>query len=348
MLKFIFSRLIQGILIIWGIVSLLFLIFYTLGDPVEYLVEEGADEQTKMNIRIKYGLDKPLGTQYVVYLNQLSPIGMMNLEEEGHMPHIAIFSGEKSAFALKRPGMGLSYQTGRPVADMLSDKMEGTIILALAAMLFAAILGISLGVIASLKYGSRWDSLILSGSVIGISAPSFFMGVLIAWLFAVLWRDYTGLNATGYLFEENIFSEGRTLVLKNLFLPALALGIRPLAVFIQLTRSSMLDALKTDYVRTARAKGLNPRLVLFRHALRNALNPVLTSVTGWLASLLAGAFFIEYIFNWQGIGKLTIDALNTKDFPVIVGAAIFIGCIFVLVSIITDILYAVLDPRVKK
>lgn len=348
MLKFIFSRLVQGILIIWGIVSLLFLIFYTLGDPVEYLVEEGADEQTKMNIRIKYGLDKPLGTQYVVYLNQLSPMGMMDLETEDHLPHIPIFKGVKSAFALKRPGMGLSYQTGRPVADMLADKMEGTIILALAAMLFAAILGITLGVIASLKFGTKWDSLILSGSVIGISAPSFFMGVLIAWLFAVLWRDYTGLNATGYLFEENIFSEGRTLVLKNLFLPALALGIRPLAVFIQLTRSSMLDALKTDYVRTARAKGLNPRLVLFRHALRNALNPVITSVTGWLASLLAGAFFIEYIFNWQGIGKLTIDALNTKDFPVIVGAAIFIGCIFVLVSIITDILYAVLDPRVKK
>ncbi len=331
MLKFIFSRLLQGILIIWGIVSLLFIIFYTLGDPVEYLVEEGADEQTKMNIRIKYGLDKPLGTQYLVYLNELSPIGMV----DGNL-------------AIKKPAMGLSFQSGRPVVDMIADRMEGTFILALAAMLFAALLGITLGVIAALRYGTRWDSLILSGSVLGISAPSFFMGVLIAWLFAVLWRDFTGLNATGYIFEENIFSEGRRLVFKNLFLPALALGIRPLAVFIQLTRSSMLDALKTDYVRTARAKGLSPRLVLFRHALRNALNPVLTSVTGWLASLLAGAFFIEYIFNWQGIGKLTIDALNTKDFPVIVGAAICIGCIFVIVSILTDILYALLDPRVKQ
>lgn len=348
MLRFILSRITQGILIIWGIVTLLFVIFYTLGDPVEYLVEEGADEQTKMNIRVKYGLDKPLGVQYLVYLNQLSPVGMLSQNDAPMNPHISFWKGEKQIFGLKRPGMGLSFQTGRPVVDMLSDKMEGTVILALAAMLFAAIFGITLGVIASLKYGTKWDSLILSGSVIGISAPSFFMGVLIAWLFAVLWRDYTGLNATGYIFEENVFSEGRTLVLRNLWLPALALGIRPLAVFIQLTRSSMLDALKADYVRTARAKGLSPFIVLFRHALRNALNPVLTSVTGWLASLLAGAFFIEYIFNWQGIGKLTIDALNTKDFPVIVGAAIFIGCIFVFVSIITDILYAVLDPRVKK
>ena len=347
MITFIFHRLIQGILIIWGIVSLLFLIFYTLGDPVEYLVEEGADEQTKTNIRIKYGLDKPLGVQYVVYLNQLSPLGMLPNDDLATTPHLSFWTGKKQSFALKRPGMGLSYQTSRPVADMLADKMEGTIILALSAMLFAAVWGIFLGVVAALRYGSRWDSMILSGSVLGISAPSFFMGVLIAWLFAVLWRDMTGLNATGYLFEENIFSDGRRLVLKNLFLPALALGIRPLAVFIQLTRSSMLDALKTDYVRTAKAKGLHPRIVLFRHALRNALNPVLTSVTGWLASLLAGAFFIEYIFNWQGIGKLTIDALNTKDFPVIVGAAIFIGLIFVLVSILTDILYAVLDPRVK-
>jgi len=347
LLSFIFSRLLQGILIIWGIVSLLFLIFYTLGDPVEYLVEEGADEQTKMNIRAKYGLDKSLGRQYLAYINELSPIGVLD-SAAFDTPHIALWGDSTRAFALKRPGMGLSYQTGRPVADMLSDKLQGTLILAMTSITFAALLGILLGVIASLNYGNKWDSLILSGSVLGISAPSFFIAVLFSWFFAVLLRDVTGLNATGYIFEENIFSTGNRLVLKNLFLPALALGIRPLAVFIQLTRSSMLDALKMDYVRTARAKGLKARIVLMRHALRNALNPVLTSVTGWLASLLAGAFFIEFIFNWQGIGKLTIDALNTKDFPVIVGAAIFIGCIFVLVSILTDILYAVLDPRVKE
>jgi len=137
------------------------------------------------------------------------------------------------------------------------------------------------------------------------------------------------------------------LVLRNLLLPALALGVRPLAIFIQLTRSSLLDVLSLDYVRTAQAKGLASWVVLTRHALRNALNPVLTAVTSWLASLLAGAFFIEYIFNWQGIGKLMIDALTQNDFPVIIGCALTVGSIFVLISILTDWLYAWLDPRVQ-
>ncbi|MEL6848940.1 MAG: ABC transporter permease, partial [Bacteroidota bacterium] len=158
---------------------------------------------------------------------------------------------------------------------------------------------------------------------------------------------FTGLNVSGYMFEEEIFSPGRRLVLKNLFLPALALGIRPLAVFIQLTRSSMIEVMMSDYVRTARAKGLAPLWVTLRHALRNALNPVLTSVTGWLASLLAGAFFIEYIFNWQGIGKLLIDSLTNRDLPVVMGCVLLIGLVFVLVSILTDWLYRVLDPRIK-
>jgi peptide/nickel transport system permease protein len=339
--------MLRAFLVIWGIVTLLFTIFYTLGDPVEYLVEEGADEATKEAIRAKYGLDQPLLVQYGRYLNQLSPLGSLSPADAAETAHLPLWKSQEGVFALKSPGFGRSYQTGRPVAAMLGEKIEGTLILALAAILFAALLGISLGVIASLHYNSFWDRSILSFSVLGISAPSFFVGVFVAWLFAVQWREWTGLNATGYLFEEAIFTQGRYLVLKNLFLPALALGIRPLAVFIQLTRSSMLDALKTDYVRTAHAKGLSPRVVLFRHALRNALNPVITSMTGWLASLLAGAFFIEYIFNWQGIGKLIIDALNTKDFPVIVGGAIFIGVVFVLISLLTDWLYRVLDPRIR-
>ncbi len=342
------ARIIQGILVIWGIVTLLFTIFYVMGDPVEELVEEGADEATKAAIRAKYGLDKPVFVQYLVYLHDLSPIGVLDSAGQAENPHIGLFGVGEGKMAIKAPGFGRSYQTDRPVREMISQKIEGTLILATGAILIAAILGILLGVIAALRYGTWIDNAILSGSVVGISAPSFFMGVLIAWLFAVKWQAFTGLNATGYMFEENIFGPGRTLVLKNLFLPALALGIRPLAIFIQLTRSSMLDVLKADYVRTAWAKGLSAPKVIGQHALRNALNPVLTSVTGWLASLLAGAFFIEYIFNWQGIGKLTIDALNTKDFPVILGCAIFIGFIFVVVSIVTDMLYRVLDPRMRK
>jgi peptide/nickel transport system permease protein len=347
MLWFLTRRSLQGLLVIWGIVSLLFLIFYTLGDPAEYVVGDQADETTKAAIREKYGLDKPLPVQYIQYINRLSPVSFLPDSELTGTSALRIFSAGKQSLVLKGPDLGRSYQSQNKVAEMIGSRVEGTLILAGAAILFAAVLGILLGLIAALRKDSWIDRTILSTSVLGISAPSFFIGILIAWLFAVRFRDWTGLNVTGYLFEEQIFLYGRKLVLKNLLLPAIALGIRPLAVFIQLTRSSMIEVLDTDYIRTAKAKGLGRAGILFRHGLRNGLNPVLTSVSGWLASLLAGAFFIEYIFNWQGLGKLTIDALNTNDFPVILGCAIFIGLIFVLVSILTDLMYAILDPRIR-
>lgn len=308
------------------------MIFYALGDPVQFMVGDKADAETRAAISKRFGLDRPLYVQYGKYLNQLSPIGMKE---------------DDAGFGFKSPSLGRSYQTNQPVMQLLRLRLEGTMILATAAMLLAALLGIGLGILAALRYGTWVDKSILSFSVLGISAPSFFIGVLMAWIFAVKLRGITGLNVSGHFFEEDVFSMGRHIIWQNLFLPALSLGIRPLAVFIQLTRSSMLDVLQSDYIRTAKAKGLSARRIRLGHALRNALNPVLTSATGWFASLLAGAFFIEYIFDWQGIGKLTIDALNTKDFPVILGSAIFIGSVFVIVSILTDWLYRVLDPRIR-
>lgn len=342
---FFVKRILQGILVIWGIVSILFLIFYTLGDPVEYLVDESADEATKATIRQKYGLDQSTFTQYLNYLNHLSPIGLISKDSEEQAFHIVGINS--SYLALKKPSLGRSYQSNRSVSSLVKTRLKGTAILAGTALLFASIVGVLLGVVAALYKDKLPDKLILGGSVLGISAPSFFIGVIIVWLFSVKWGAFTQLNATGFIFEEDVFSEGYRVVWKNLLLPSFALGIRPLAVFVQLTRSSMLDVMQQDFIRTARAKGLAPNIVLVRHALRNALNPVLTSVTGWLASLLAGAFFIEYIFNWQGIGQLTIEALNTKDFPVILGCVLSIGVIFVLASILTDILYKRLDPRVE-
>ena len=335
-------RLIQSVGIIWGIVTLLFFIFYALGDPTAYIVGDQADEATKEAIRKKYELDKPLYVQYLNYLNDLSPLGAVDSSYSGaYLPLIS------ESFAFKWPNLGRSLQSRQPVGELLSNRILGTAILALAALSFAALLGIVLGILAALRHQTWVDRFILSTSVLGISAPSFFIGVLVAWIFAVEFREFTGLNVTGYIWEPYIFDSGHQLVLKNLFLPALALGIRPLAVFIQLTRSSMIEVLGSDYIRTARAKGLSDVQVIVKHALRNALNPVLTAVTGWLASLLAGAFFIEYIFNWKGIGKLMIDALNTNDFPVILGCALTIGIFFVVINILTDVLYRVLDPRVQ-
>lgn len=346
-MKFVFNRLWQGIWVIWGIVTILFVIFFVIGDPVQYLVDEKASEEETIALKKKYKLDRPLFIQYVSYLNDLSPLGWVHESREDEISHIRLIAMGSYGLSIKAPFFGRSYKYDVPVSDMLGSRIEGTLILALVAITFAAFLGISLGAWAALRKESWIDRSILSFSVLGISAPSFFIGVLIAWLFAVLWRDWTGLNVGGYMFQENVFDPGRTLILKNLFLPALALGIRPLAVFIQLTRSSMIDVLNSNYVRTARAKGISPFWVILRHVLRNALNPVLTSITGWLASLLAGAFFIEYIFNWQGIGKLIIDALANRDLPLIMAGVLLIATVFVVVSIVTDLLYRTLDPRVK-
>jgi peptide/nickel transport system permease protein len=151
----------------------------------------------------------------------------------------------------------------------------------------------------------------------------------------------------GSLYETDPFN-GSYLELKNLILPALTLGIRPMAIITQLTRASMLDVLKQDYIRTATAKGLGRVAVIWKHALRNALNPVITAITGWFAELLAGAFFVEYIFGWRGIGKLTVEALEKLDFPVVMGAVLLSSCFFILVNILSDLLYAWVDPRIRR
>ena len=172
------------------------------------------------------------------------------------------------------------------------------------------------------------------------------MGIVIAYVFGFVLSEYTGLHMTGSLFAVDPF-EGRELQLKNLILPAITLGIRPLAIITQLTRSAMLDVLDQDYIRTAYAKGLSRRVVVFKHALRNALNPVITAITGWFAELLAGAFFVEYIFGWKGIGKITVDALEKLDFPIVMGSVLVTAAFFILINLLADILYGVVDPRIR-
>jgi peptide/nickel transport system permease protein len=203
-----------------------------------------------------------------------------------------------------------------------------------------------LGVVAAVKQNTWLDSSSIFASIVGISAPSFFMGIIIAYLFGFVLSDWTGLHLSGSWFD--IDEKGhRVLTLQNLILPAITLGIRPLAIITQLTRSAMLDVLDQDYIRTAWAKGLNKRKIIWKHALRNALNPVITAITGWFAELLAGAFFVEYIFGWKGIGKVTVDALGKLDFPVVMGSVLVSATFFILINILADILYGLIDPRVR-
>jgi peptide/nickel transport system permease protein len=213
-------------------------------------------------------------------------------------------------------------------------------------MVIAIVFGIPLGVLAAVKKDTWMDSSSVFVSVLGISAPSFFMGIVIAYIFGFLLSDITGLSMTGSMFDTDPF-EGRKLQLSNLVLPALTLGIRPMAIITQLTRSAMLDVLNQDYIRTAYAKGLSARVVIWKHALRNALNPVITAITGWFAELLAGAFFVEFIFGWKGIGKVTVDALENLDFPVVMGSVLVSSFFFIVINILADVVYGIVDPRIK-
>jgi peptide/nickel transport system permease protein len=191
------------------------------------------------------------------------------------------------------------------------------------------------------------DRLNLAIATLGISLPSFFLAVIIAWLFGFVLKPYTGLSMTGSLYELNPATGQNQLALKHIILPAIALGVRPFSIILQLTRSSLIEVMRQDYIRTAMAKGLSKYEVIRNHALKNALNPVVTAASGWFASLLAGAFFIEYIFSWKGLGKVCIDALQQSDLPVVMGAVLLIAFIFIVVNVLVDLIYVFLDPRVK-
>jgi peptide/nickel transport system permease protein len=214
-------------------------------------------------------------------------------------------------------------------------------------MFLAFIFGTAAGILAAIRKDGLYDRSILVISSLGMSLPSFFAAILIGWLFAYKLQGVTGLNLTGNLVEVDEYGRGIRLSLKNLILPALTLGIRPLSVVVQLSRNSMLEVLSQDYIRTARAKGLSFFRIIRRHALRNSLNPVITAVSGWFASLMAGVIFVEYIFGWKGLGYIIVNALNNYDFPVVLGSVILISLIFVIINILVDFVYALLDPRIQ-
>lgn len=321
--------------------------FQGFGDPARLIVGQTGDKKTMDNIRRDLYLDQPKWKQFFLYLNDVSPIAIHDTADIRKKELKGIFIGGSTKLAFKYPYLRRSYQTKKNVGEVLLQALPGTMILALAAMLIACIFGISLGVTAAVKKGTWMDTTAVFSSIAGISAPSFFMAIIIAYLFGIVLHNYTGLNLTGSLYEIDEVTGERFMSIKNLVLPAITLGIRPLAIITQLTRSSMLDVLQQDYIRTAYAKGLSTWKIILRHALRNALNPVITAITGWFAELLAGAFFVEYIFGWKGIGKVTVDALEKLDYPVVMGSVLLSACIFILINILADLIYKAVDPRIS-
>lgn len=346
-MNFLLKKLFYAFLVLFGVVVLVFFMFQGFGDPARLIVGQTGDKKTMDNIRRDLYLDQPKWKQFVLYLNDVSPIAIHDTAEIRKKELKGIFIGGDTKLAIKYPYLRRSYQTKKNVGDVLLEALPGTLILAIAAMIIACIGGIFLGVIAAVKKGTWMDTTAVFSSIAGISAPSFFMAIIIAYFFGIVLHPYTGLNLTGSLYEIDEVTGEKFLSIKNLILPALTLGIRPLAIITQLTRSSMLDVLQQDYIRTAYAKGLSRSKVIFRHALRNALNPVITAITGWFAELLAGAFFVEYIFGWKGIGKITVDALEKLDYPVVMGSVLLSACIFIIINIMADFIYKAVDPRIN-
>jgi peptide/nickel transport system permease protein len=347
MFNYLLRKIFYGLLVLAGVITLVFWMFQGFGDPARMVMGQTGDSTTIANIKKELYLDQPKWKQFVLYVNDVSPIAIHSKEEIDKKELSGLFIGGETNLAFKVPYLRKSYLTKKEVWDVLMEALPGTIMLALAAMFIATLLGITLGVVAAVKKDSWLDTSSVFTSILGISAPSFFMGILITYLFGFVLSSYTGLNMTGSWFDIDVQTGEKKLTLQNLILPAVTLGIRPMAIITQLTRSAMLDVLNQDFVRTAYAKGLSKRTVIWKHTLRNALNPVITAVTGWFAELLAGAFFVEYIFGWKGIGKVTVDALEKLDYPVVMGSVLLSAFIFVLINILADVLYGVVDPRVR-
>jgi len=346
-LNSILKKIFYALLVLPGVLALVFVMFQGFGDPARLIVGQTGDKKTLDNIRKDLYLDQPKWKQFLLYVNDVSPIAIHSSEDIKKKNLKGFFFGGDKKLGLKIPYLRKSYQTKQDTTAVLAEALPATLILALTAMVFACFFGILLGVLSAIKKDTWIDKTSILASIAGISAPSFFIAIIVAYVFGFLLHNYTGLNITGSLYEIDEVTGEKYLAVKNLILPAFTLGIRPLAVIAQLTRSSMLDVLQQDFIRTAYAKGLSTKAVIFKHALRNALNPVVTAITGWFAELLAGAFFIEYIFGWKGIGKLTVNALEKLDYPVVMGAVLLSAVIFITINILADVLYSIIDPRIK-
>ncbi len=305
MIKYIVRRLLVSLVVLWGVSTLVFGMMHALpGDPVELMLSRsGGSAATIASIRQQLGLDLPLFAQYVRFLGNA-------------------LQGD----------LGRSISTGMKVTDMIASQFPATLELAGAGMLIALALGLTLGLIAALKHNSWVDNLCVVISVIGVSMPIFWLGLLLIQIFAA---HLHWLPATG---------EGD---LKHLLMPALVLGFSSAGSIARLLRATMLDVLGQDYMRTARAKGLSEKLVVLRHGARNALIPVVTMAGMQAGFLLGGTVVTETVFSRRGLGQLTVNAILWKDFPVVQGAVLVIALVYVLVNLLVDLSYGLLDPRIR-
>lgn len=349
MIKYLSRRLFYGSIVLILVITLISSIIYLAPvDPASLTFGQRADVESVEAKRAALGLNQPLYVQLGWYLRDISPISIHEDSPENQQlyNYSIIFDFGNRVLVFKSPYLRESYQSGRSVRSILGQAIPQTAFLALSALFIAIILGILLGIIAAIRQNSWFDNAAVVTSVFGYSLPSYVTAIILAFIFGFALSEYTGLNITGSLIEINDLGE-EYYAWQNLILPAIALGIRPVAIITQLTRSAMLDVLSQDYIRTAKSKGLSKKVVILKHALRNALNPVTTAISGWFGALLAGSFFVESVFSYKGLGYETVQALLTFDIPVVLGCVLFTAVVFVVINVLTDLIYALLDPRVR-
>lgn len=338
-------KLLYYLSILWGVASISFLLLYSFPNVEETLLGQRADEQTKIAIRKQLGLDLPIGKQYANYLGKLSPIIITNKQDL--YKGINLIKLGSYVLVLKKPDLGFSFIYKQKVTKILLEGIPGTLLLAFSSMFIALIFGLILGSLAALYNQKFLDYTIMWGSTLLISVPSFFTAILIAYVFSYLLGAYTGLPLSGSMYAVDLQSGKEIFSIKNLILPCIALASRPISIITQLTKSSVLTVLQSDYIRTAKAKGLNKFTIIYKHVLKNALNPVVTAASGWFASLMAGAFFVEYIFNWKGIGKVLIESVQNADLPVVSAGVLYIAILFITVNLLVEFSYKKLDPKIN-
>jgi ABC-type dipeptide/oligopeptide/nickel transport system permease component len=304
MIRYFINRLLQAIPVLFGVIIITFILMYVIpGDPVVSMVGERYSEETIQRLREEMHLNDPVPIQFIRYVGN-------------------VLKGD----------FGKSFITGEPVTVTIMEKFPNTMMLAVVAMIFAVLIGVSLGMISSISPGSLLDRGIMILALAGISAPVFWVGLILVLVVGVMlqWLPPTGFGGIEYI-----------------ILPALTLGLRSAAYLARLTRSTMLEVLSQDYIRTARSKGLPEWKVFLKHAFPNTLIPVITVIGTDFGSYLSGAVLTESIFGWPGMGRLALEAILKRDFPVIQGTVLFMAVMFVMVNVIVDLLYGVIDPRIR-
>ncbi|MBI2898571.1 MAG: ABC transporter permease [Planctomycetes bacterium] len=331
MTAYLLRRLLAAIPLLVAVSLVVFVLTRSVpGDPVDAMLGEKATPQVREEIRRKHGLDRPILVQYAIYMKGL----------------------------LLRGDLGVSYvRKNQPIAEEIRRRLPATIELTLAAMILSILGGVLFGVLAAVKKGSFWDYASMLAALIGVSVPVFWLGLLLMLAFGGAFASGGNLDPsfdierpTGFaLVDTLVAGEPRMFLdaLRRLVLPALALATIPMAMIARITRSSMLEVLGSDYVRTARAKGLDSEAVVMRHALRNALVPIVTLVGLEFGYLLGGAVLTETVFDWPGMGTYIMSSVSNRDYLAIQGAVMMLCLVFVAVNLLVDVIYAFVDPRIR-